>query len=191
MNETTKWHQKRIDNGDYKKYIKGAILDVGCGNDPIKSPFGKETITWDLKEGDGKFLATLKDQVFDCVYASHSLEHMDNIEIALQNWLRVLKPKGYLYIVVPDFELYEKGKWPSTYAGTSHLFSFSINLTCQEVQRMNHYNIMLDLFPIIKWLKCSIETVQFGDEGFDYNFFDRDQTMGNAESQITIIARKK
>jgi len=190
MNETTKWHEKRLKNGDYEKYIKGQILDIGCGNDPVKSPFGK-TEGWDLPDGDGAILQTIPNKVFDCIYASHSLEHMRNVEIALSNWHRVLKPGGYLYIVVPDFELYEKGRWPSTYAGSSHLFSFSINLTRGDVGRINHYNICMDLFPIFKNLNTYIETIQFGDFGFNYDTFEVDQTLINAESQITIIARKK
>jgi len=97
----------------------------------------------------------------------------------------------YFYIVLPDYELYEKRRWPSRYAGTSHKFSFSINLTRQEVGRNNHYNIIFDLFPIFKNLNIYVETIKFEDYGFDYNNFEADQTLINAEAQILIVARKK
>lgn len=190
MNETSKCHEKRLNNGDFEKYIKGEILDIGCGKDPVKSPFG-QTEEWDLQSGDGKILSTIPPGVLDCVYSSHSLEHLNNVEEAIFNWHRVLKPGGYMYIVVPDFEIYEKKRWPSTYAGSSHLFSFSINLTRQDVGRTNHYNICMDMFPIFKNLNCDIKEIRFEDDRFDYNNFEIDQTMGDAACQITMIVRKK
>ena len=189
MYESTKWYEKRLANGDYKKYINGDILDIGAGTDPVKSPFGI-TREWDLPHGDGQYLAGILDNSVDCVYSSHSLEHMVDIEITLTNWIRVLKPKGYLYMVIPDYDLYEKGKWPSKY-NPDHKHSFSINKTRADVGRQNHWNICFDIFPILKKLNVEIKEVKLGDFGFDYNNFEEDQTLGNAESHILIVAQKR
>jgi ubiquinone/menaquinone biosynthesis C-methylase UbiE len=189
MNESSKWREKRIMNGDYRKYVNGNILDVGCGTDPVDSPFGK-TRGWDFLDGDGQYLTTIEDNSFDCVYSSHSLEHMVDIEVTLTNWVRVLKAKGYLYLVIPDYDLYEKGKWPSTY-NPDHKHSFSINKTREEVSRENHFNICIDLFEIFKKLHVEIKEVRLEDSGFDYNKFQEDQTLGNAESHILVVGQKR
>jgi ubiquinone/menaquinone biosynthesis C-methylase UbiE len=189
LKESTKWHQKRINNKDYESYIKGNILDIGSAPDPVKSPFGV-TQGWNLCDGDGQYLESIKDNTMDCVYSSHSLEHMVDVEIALTNWVRVLKPNGYLYIVVPDFDLYEKGNWPSKY-NKDHKHSFSIDKTREEVKRQNHFNICVDVFPIFKKLLVMIKEVKLEDFGFDYNRFEKDQTLGYAESQILVVAKKR
>jgi SAM-dependent methyltransferase len=51
---------------------------------------------------DGARLATIEDGALDFVIASHFLEHCPDPIGALQNFLRVLRPKGVLLLVVPD-----------------------------------------------------------------------------------------
>jgi hypothetical protein len=50
--------------------------------------------------------------------ATHLQEHLvalrDPLE-ALANWIRVVRPGGYLVISVPDGDPYERGTWPSTF----------------------------------------------------------------------------
>ena len=189
MYESSKCYERRILNGDYKKYITGDIIDIGAAPDPVKSPFGV-TREWNLEHGDAQYLATLRDNSFDCVYSSHCLEHMVDVEVSLRNWVRVLKPKGFLYIVVPDYDLYEKGKWPSRY-NSDHRYSFSINKTRDDVRRDNHFNVCLDIRYIFKQLHVEVKKIELEDSNFDYSRFEEDQTLGNAESQILIVAQKE
>jgi SAM-dependent methyltransferase len=116
--ETSKAHNMRIARGDFERYIKGAVLDIGSGSDPIRPPTGSVT-PWDWPQGDASYLATLQDAAFDCVYSSHCLEHMVDVPESLTNWVRVLKLGGYMYFTIPDFDLYEKGRWPSSF-NTDH-----------------------------------------------------------------------
>lgn len=44
---------------------------------------------------------TIKDQEYDFVFASHTLEHIVNPLKALKEWCRVLKPGGLLLLVLP------------------------------------------------------------------------------------------
>src|SRR4051794_28600228 len=44
----------------------------------------------------------LPSQSFELVIANHSLEHFSNLEAALQEIGRVLKPGGGLFVSVPD-----------------------------------------------------------------------------------------
>jgi len=42
------------------------------------------------------------DNTFDAVVTSHILEHLSNPIKAIFEWLRVIKPNGYIYFIVPD-----------------------------------------------------------------------------------------
>jgi len=58
--------------------------------------------------GDASDLSRFEDQTFDELYASHVLEHFDYngpMQKTLKEWCRVLKPKGKLYLSVPDMEV--------------------------------------------------------------------------------------
>jgi len=102
--ETTKAHARRAAEGFFDKYCKGHGLDIGHGGDPITSTCDG----WDFEDGDAQYLAGARDASYDFVYASHTLEHMVDADIALTNWWRVTKPGGYLLLYVPHRELYEK-----------------------------------------------------------------------------------
>ena len=57
--------------------------------------------------GDARRLSGFGDRTFGALYASHVLEHFDykdEIIPGLQEWCRVLRPGGTLYVSVPDLE---------------------------------------------------------------------------------------
>lgn len=111
--ETSKAKQRRLREGFFGKYCSGKGLDVGYGGDPIIPGCA----VWDFEHGDAQYLKGLKkDETFDFVYSSHTLEHMVDVEVALMNWWRVLKPGGYLILYIPHRDLYEKkSKLPSNW----------------------------------------------------------------------------
>src|SRR4051812_22170014 len=98
MNETSKCFDIRQARGDFDKWLHGDGIDIGSGTDPLKIPNGIVT-PWDKQDGDAQYLLGLDDNRFDFVYSSHCLEHLKDVPIALQNWIRVLKPGGILYMV--------------------------------------------------------------------------------------------
>lgn len=58
--------------------------------------------------GDAKDLSRFADETFAVVYASHVLEHFDHkveVKEVLQEWKRVLKKDGKLYISVPNLDV--------------------------------------------------------------------------------------
>ncbi len=58
--------------------------------------------------GNAKDLSFLQDGLFDELYASHILEHLDykeEIDQALSEWFRVLTPGGRLKVSVPDMDI--------------------------------------------------------------------------------------
>ena len=108
-----------------EKYFSGKVLDIGCGDDlvvPNAVPFDKE-------QGDAQeILDYLSSNTFDCVHSSHSLEHMNDVPKALEQWWQLVKPGGAMIIVVPDEDLYEQGVWPSLF-NRDHSATFRLNKT--------------------------------------------------------------
>lgn len=102
--ETHKAHARRLREGFFEKYCQGYGLDIGYGGDPVVS----NVRGWDFEHGDAQLLRGLDDASYDFVYSSHLLEHLPDVELALTNWWRVLKPGGYLLLFLPHRDLYEK-----------------------------------------------------------------------------------
>ena len=65
---------------------------------------------WETIHGDAHYLKRIKKPKFDFVYSSHTLEDLDNPDIAINNWWRVLKPGGFMILYLPHRDLYEKKK---------------------------------------------------------------------------------
>lgn len=88
---------------------KKLYLNIGCG-DNIKKDESVQWINIDcrkLKNIDYVMQAEkleFENNVFDMVYVTHVLEHFSwkLVPDILKEWIRVLKPKGELYIAVPD-----------------------------------------------------------------------------------------
>ena len=60
--------------------------------------------------GDCQSLTQFADQSLDTIYASHVLEHLPyrQIDPALKDWCRALRPGGTVMVAVPDFEVLAK-----------------------------------------------------------------------------------
>ena len=83
------------------RWLVGRGLDVGCGPDPLKKedwPKVSEIVPYDVALGNvnAQFLPEIKDSEFDFLHSSHCLEHLSNPRAALVNWLRVVKPGGFV-----------------------------------------------------------------------------------------------
>lgn len=104
--ETAKSFDRRTREGFFKRFIQNAVIDIGCGGHPISDECEK----WDTKFGfgDATFMEGVPDNHFDTAYSSHLLEHLADPVTALRNWLRIVKPHGWLIVLVPHRDLYEK-----------------------------------------------------------------------------------
>lgn len=188
MNETSKCRKFRQQQNHFQKYLHGTILDIGAGADPLIVESGAVR-AWDKTDGDAMMLDGVTSESFDAVYSSHCLEHMIDVPTALANWTRVLRPGGFLYVVVPDYELYEKCVWPSMF-NPEHKHTFSINLARDHAKRDNHWNLDEDLMPMLADLKIVIIESGLQFDGYDWNKGNADQTRGDALSQIYFVGRK-
>ena len=105
--ETSKCYQLRLSKGYFDNYLIGNGIDIGGGDDCLQITNGT-VYCYDKEQGDAQYLSNLEDNSFDFVYSSHCLEHMINPIIALKNWIRVCKSGKYIYVTVPEENLYEK-----------------------------------------------------------------------------------
>jgi len=188
MEEQTKSTLRRKNDWRFvNRWIKGKLLDVGCGNNPINMddwPLVTEVVGYDRELGnvDAQFLPEIKDGEFDTVYSSHCLEHIRDTRSALTNWLRVLRPGGFLVVSVPEELLYENARWPSRY-NSDHKVSFTL-------RSMPLIPSSINIAALLWKLPVDLEHVSLLTEGWDPRAVGRDQTMAGAECAIECVARK-
>jgi SAM-dependent methyltransferase len=121
MHEASKTNLIR-DESFAQTYLQGKVLDIGAGGDLI-CPWAQ---SFDIEDGDANHLDKyFETQTFEVVHSSHSLEHMNDPVAALNRWWSLVKPNGYLIVVVPEENLYEQGLWPSVFS-REHQSSFRL-----------------------------------------------------------------
>ena len=187
MNETSKSAPLRQRHLDDVLYLKGRGIDIGCGPDPLPG-----TEKWDAQDGDAEYLATIPDESFDYVYSSHCLEHMRNVPRALLNWSRVLKPGGFLFVVVPEWTLYEHRQWPSPH-NPDHKATFAM-ISCDLQNRDNHFTIA-DMIQIGASFRLQLIEARIEMDGFNWSLHSTkppftDQTTGPALAQSVFVFEK-
>lgn len=93
----------------------GFLLAVGCGHDDLKSwkDSGYGCVRLDIDPatkpdivGSMADLSGIRDEMYQVVYCSHSLEHLypHDVPRALAEFYRVLKKGGKAIILVPDLQ---------------------------------------------------------------------------------------
>ncbi len=177
-NETSKSKFRRDHNGDFAVYFRGDGIDICCGPDPVTPDCDR----WDIEDGDAEKMEGLEPETYDWVYSSHGLEHLSDPTYALRKWWDLIKPGGYLILVVPDFALYEHKTWPSKFA-SGHKWCFSILPRSQA-----------DHISVIGVASClpgaQVVRLQINDGGFFYSDQTSDQTRQGAQAEIEMIFRK-
>jgi SAM-dependent methyltransferase len=106
-----------------KKYLSGRVLDIGAAGDLVCA----WAESFDLDNGDANAIDKyFEPETFDSIHSSHCLEHMVNPVSALAGWWSILKPGGFLILVVPDEDLYEQTIWPSAF-NSDHKSTFRLD----------------------------------------------------------------
>jgi SAM-dependent methyltransferase len=163
MDEATKTNRLRGD--EFKReYLSGRVIDIGCGPDPVMP----HAVPFDVEHGDAQsILDYFPPESFECVHSSHCLEHMRDVERALAQWWALVKPGGYLIIVVPHEDLYEQGAWPSLF-NSDHKATFNLR------RRGAWSPVSLDLDALVRRLPAAeIIDACVQDDGLDYRLLRR------------------
>ncbi len=191
MKESSKCRELRRSRGDFDLWLHGDGIDVGSGSDPLQIDSGTVR-EWDLPDGDGALLQGVADCSLDFVYNSHCLEHLVDVPTALRNWARVLRPGGRMYVVIPDYLLYEKMTFPSRFnSDHKHTFTEDRRFSRERVGRSNHWVIEEHIAPILSVLGCPLILVRTEADGYDFSRGLDDQTLGPALAQVMFVAIKR
>ena len=95
-----------------RTYLSGRVIDIGAGGDLVCA----HAEGFDVADGDANTITRFRERgAYDAVHSSHCLEHMHDPAAALAEWWALVRPGGYLVLVVPDEDLYEQGIWPSIF----------------------------------------------------------------------------
>lgn len=157
MDETSKTN--KIRGEEFRRfYFSGHVIDIGCGPDIVVP----HAVPFDLAQGDAqRILDYFQPESFDCVHSAHCLEHMRDIQSALEQWWALVRPGGYLIIVVPDEDLYEQGTWPSLF-NPDHKATFNLG------KSKSWSSVTYDLEALVRALHgCEIIEACIQDHAYD------------------------
>jgi len=164
-------------------YLKGSVIDIGAGTDPVTQ--NAEVFDWN--QGDAQHILKYRNkESYDCVHSSHCLEHMKDVPLALSQWWELVKPNGYMVIVVPHEDLYEQKIWPSVLATgpNGHLSTFRLNV--EKSWSPVSYDI-LELATSLK--KSLIISSEIQDLNYDYSLLGK--RLGRGPRKIYKWRRSK
>jgi SAM-dependent methyltransferase len=172
MNESTKAqaHWGPLE----KQATQGNGIDIGCGPDPV-TPKARR---FDLEHGDANVVSHHVKEQFDFVYSSHCLEHMHDPRMTILDWWKLVKPGGYLFVVVPDEDLYEQGVFPSRF-NDDHKATFTIAKA--ESWSPNSINV-LDLTNSLPG--GQLVSLQLQDAGYDRSLISFGRTEPHLLSRV-------
>jgi SAM-dependent methyltransferase len=198
MHESSKSIFHKLKDSRYAtRYIVGNGIDIGSGPDSLAQyyeffPLMKVCRSWDLPDGDAELMKTIEDNYFDFVHSSHCLEHMRDPKNALENWIRVLKPGGYLICIIPDEDLYEQGIFPSTF-NSDHKHTFTIfKKESWSDKSINVIDLLSNLNQVIEIKKIELLDATYRyDLNNKYNQKRFDQTLTPiGECAIEFVIKK-
>ena len=143
-----------------RKYLSGRVIDIGAGNDLVCA----HAEGFDRDDGDANVITRFrKAGGYDAVHSSHCLEHMHDPASALAEWWSLVKPGGYLIVVVPDEDLYEQGIWPSIF-NRDHKTTFRLD-KAQSWSAVSH-----DIRALVAALPgCEVLSAEIQDAHYDYS----------------------
>jgi SAM-dependent methyltransferase len=171
----------RIRGPDFiARFMSGAVLDIGCGRDiavPHARPFDK-------RHGDANYIGSqLPAGSFDCVHSSHVLEHMHCPRQALAQWWSLVKPGGYMVIVVPEENIYEQGRLPSLF-NSDHKWTFRIG-GAESWSPVSH-----DVGELVQTLpNCEVIELGLQDYGYDYSLIDDVRPISPAARAVSDLRK--
>ena len=158
----TLWNRRRVRTRFARRYLSGEGVEIGALHQPQPLPAGANAkyldrldtpalrreypeldhlplVEVDIVE-DGEDPKSIEDESLDFLIASHVIEHTEDPVGTIANWLRVLRPGGHLFLVVPDRRrTFDRSREPQD---TAHLLRD--HREGPETSRRQHYREWVD-----------------------------------------------
>lgn len=175
----------------FKKWnaiFRGAVIDIGPGNDPLCPPDWTGITSLDLfdkEQGDAnKIDEYFPADHFDCVHGSQVLEHLHDPIEALHRMLKITKPGGHVIMTVPDFDLYEQGVFPSRW-NSDHKSTWS--LWHRKLPNGSPLHVFVPaLRPLLRQIGATV-TARLCADNYDWMVMHVDQTINPADGVEAFI----
>lgn len=175
--ESRKTYADKIASGFFDRYLSGPnIMEVGYkGYDGGTVPIVPQAIGVDVGYAgyDGTSFP-FADEMFDAIYSSHCFEHIAPWKEVLQDWYRILKPGGFLIIVVPHQLLFERKRYLPSYFNPDHKRYYTISSLIGEIEAAFEENTYR--------VRHLIEN----DKDFDYGPAPQEGSTGCYEIELVI-----
>lgn len=188
----------------YQRVFRGDVLDIGGSGDSLGRHRHVLTGITHLTVLDlfgchdagvdqfiGGDAATDLGRQFDLVFSSHTIEHLDEPWVAAKQWWKMVKPGGYLFVIAPSWEHYERKVWPPT-KNPDHRTAW-VMLTESDHEWPAHVCGLLNVVALENWAGDGFVNVLRAttlDEGFDPHT-TRDQTAdGTCECGLEVVIQK-
>lgn len=195
-NEQSKAAKRRLlDSRFADRWFVGDGIDIGCGTDPLSFdlwPNITSVLAYDriyTPSCNAQTLEGIDSGSLDFVHSSHCLEHMVDPAAALEAWLDVLKPGGFLVCTIPDWVMYEGCVWPSRY-NNDHKCAFTLDLEQARLADRRGVPIKRLVDFIVGLANSELEHVTLLTQHYNPALRGVDQTQGPAECAIEFVLRK-
>jgi predicted SAM-dependent methyltransferase len=176
--EAGKMYLARRASGFFSRFLSGdVVLDIGykgyANPDGITTAPHAIGVDLDYPGYDGTRLP-FDDHTVDSVFSSHCLEHIEAYKEALRDWHRVLKCGGFMVVIVPSQQLYErKRSLPSLY-NTDHKRFYTPASLLSEVQESLEEN------------SYRVRYLEENDKGYDYSILPPLHAVGSYEIVLVL-----
>lgn len=173
--ESQKTFKEKVVNGFFQKFMQGNGCEIGYGSKnetilPFCDGFDLNTPGY-----DGRVIPVV-DGYYDYLYSSHCLEHIIDWHYALFEWMRVIKKGGFLIILVPHRDLYEKKlEMPSQFSG-EHVRFYTPAILLTQIEWIYNINTY------------RIRHLKDNDEGYIYT--DPPNVHGKGQYEIECVVQK-
>lgn len=175
--ESRKSYARLIESGFVERYLSGpAVLEVGYkGYEGGTVPIVPQAVGLDVGYPgyDGTHFPFADDSL-DAIYSSHCFEHIDPWKEVLQDWHRILKPGGFLVIVVPHQFLFERRRWLPSPINIDHKRFYTSASLLAEIEAAFVPNTF------------RVRHLAENDRGFDYDLLPYHPTHGAYEIELVV-----
>lgn len=189
MNPSIKAALRRAhDPAFVQHYFAGVGLEIGdpasaMAANPSLFPRVTRVVPW---QGDVAAVPGVEERSFDFVHAGYCLQNVANPPKTLARWLDLVKPGGYLVVIVPDEDLEERGRWPSE-VEPSRRASFTI---CKAAARLPASVNVLDMVGSLASISACERIAVVRDHHVEQGA-SADNPASLAERAIEIVLRKR
>jgi SAM-dependent methyltransferase len=183
----------------YKIYFGENNLYAGCGMDKTPSNGAHKWVNLDYnKEVEPDILFDLndrplpfKDRTFNCIYSSHTLEHVhrENFIYLMDEFHRILKPQGWFVAIVPY------GTSDSAWGQIQHNMQFNeMTFGCLDkaiFETEGNYGYKdTENYPFHYWNIASVQLVPFPEFADDPEVKWKAKHLRNVISEMHVVMQR-